>query len=64
MYIYLYIYICLNIYQLNRLQKKSHKIYQNLPKKEKQKSKVVNVTKISQRRKFGSLLSIEKNIIE
>ena len=49
-----------------RLQKKVHERYQNLFKEEKEKSNnmVVNVTKISQKMKHKSLLSIEKNIIE
>ena len=49
-----------------RLQNKSRERYQNLSKEEKEKSKnmVVNITKISQKRKNKSLLSIEEKIIE
>ena len=51
-------------YQENkeRLQKKACKRYQNLSKKEKENNNnmVVNVTKISQKMKNKSLLSIEK----
>ena len=54
-------------YQENkeRLQKKARERYQNLSKEEKEKNDnmVVNVTKISQKRKNKSLLGIEKNII-
>ena len=48
-----------------RLQKKARQIYENLSKEEKGKSykMVVNVTKISQKMKNKSLLSI-KDIIE
>ena len=55
-------------YQENKegLQKKARERYQNLSKEKKEKSNniVVNVTKISQKIKNKSLLSIEKNIIE
>ena len=55
-------------YQENkeRLQKKARERYKNLLKEEKEKKDnvVVNVTKISQKMKNKSLLSIEKNIIE
>ena len=55
-------------YQENkeRLQKEAHERYQNLSKEEYEKSNniVLNVTKISQKMKNKSLLSIEKNIIE
>ena len=49
-----------------RLRKKDCKRYQNLSKEEKEKNgnMVVNVTKISQKIKNKSLLSVEKNIIE
>ena len=54
-------------YQENkeRLQKKARERYQSLSKEEKEKNDnmVVNVTKISQKRKNKSLLGIEKNII-
>ena len=48
-----------------KLQKKARERYQNLAKEEKEKKNnlVVKVTKISQKRKNKSLLSIEKNII-
>ena len=55
-------------YQENkeRLQKKVRERYQNLSKEKKKKSdnKVVKVSKISQKMKSKSLLSIEKNIVE
>ena len=56
-------------YQENkeRLQQKARERYQNLSKKKKKKKSnkmVVNVTKISQKIKNKSLLSIAKNIIE
>ena len=55
-------------YQKNkeRLQKKPCERYQNLSKEEKEEKwlMVMNVTKISRKRKNKSLLSIEKNIIE
>ena len=53
-------------YQENkeRLQKKARKRYQNKEEKEKNNNVVVNVTKISQKMKNKSLLSIERNIIE
>ena len=49
-----------------RLQKTAGKRYQNLSKEEKEKSDnmVVNVTKISQKTKKKTFLSIEKNITE
>ena len=48
-----------------RLQKKARERYQNLSKKEKKSDNmVVDITKISQKKKKKSLLSIEKNIIE
>ena len=49
-----------------RLQKKPCERYQNLSKEEKEEKwlMVMNVTKISRKRKNKSLLSIEKNIIE
>ena len=54
-------------YQENkgRLYKKTHKRYQNLSQEQKKNSNnmVVNATKISQKMKNKSLLSIEKNII-
>ena len=61
------------LYQLNIIKKvrkgykkKAHKRYQNLSKEEKEKSNnmVVNVTKISDKRKSERLLSIGKSIIE
>ena len=64
---------CLKIYYLNIIKKikkdckkKARKRYQNLSKEEKEKNNnvVVNVTKISQKVKNKSLLSIERNIIE
>ena len=64
---------CLKIYELNIIKKinkdhkkKDHERYQNRSKEEKEKSNnmAVNVTKISQKMKNKSLLSIEKNIIE
>ena len=57
-------------YQENkeRLQQKARERYQSLSKKKKKKKKsnnmVVNVTKISQKIKNKSLLSIAKSIIE
>ena len=54
-------------YQENkeRLQKKACERYQNLSKEEKKSNTmVVSSTKISQKMKNKSLLSIEKNIIE
>ena len=54
-------------YQENKKDyKKAHEKYQNLSKEEKEKngSMVMNFTKISQKMKNKSLLSIEKNIIE
>ena len=44
--------------------KKPRERYHNLSKEEKSANMVVNVTKISQKMKNKSLLSIEKNIIE
>ena len=55
-------------YQENkeRLQKEAGERYQNLSKEEKEKNdnRVKNVTKIPQKMKNKSLLSIEKNIVE
>ena len=45
------------------LQTRAREIYQNLCK-EKNDNRVVNDTKISQRKKNKSLLSIDKNILE
>ena len=52
-------------YQENkeRLQRKAHEIFLK-KKKEKSKNKVMNVTKISQKMKHKTLLSIGKSIIE
>ena len=69
---YIYIYKCLKIYQPNIIKKikkttkKARERYQNLSKEEKKKSSnmVENVTKISQKMKNKSLLSIEKNVLE
>ena len=55
-------------YQENKeiLQKEAGERYQNLSKEEKEKNdnRVKNVTKIPQKMKNKSLLSIEKNIVE
>ena len=54
-------------YQGNKekLQKKPHERYQNLPKEEKKSDNmVVNITNISQKMKNKSLMSIVKNITE
>ena len=57
-----------NSYQEHKeiLQKKVCERYQNLSKKEKEKSRnmILNVTKISQKMKNKCLLSIEKKFIE
>ena len=56
----------MKIYQINIIKKikkdykKAHEKYQNLSKKEKKNNMVVNVTKISQKIKIKSFLSIEK----
>ena len=69
-YIYIYLYLSQNLsaicYQENkeRLQKRALERYQNLLKEEKSDNMVMNVTKISQKMKKKSLLSIEKNIIQ
>ena len=46
-----------------KITKNAHKIYQNLSKEDKEKKKTViaSITKISQKMKNKSLLSIEKN---
>ena len=64
-----HIYSSAKYYQENkeRLQKTAHERYQNLSKEEKEKKSnnmVVNVTKISQKMKNKSLLSMEKVIID
>ena len=55
-------------YQENkeRLQKEAREIYQNISKEkiEKNKNMVKNNTKIYEKMKNKSLLSIEKNIVE
>ena len=66
-----YIYKCLKIYQQNikkikkSYKKKLIKDIKMFPKKKKKKSNnmAVNITKMSQKLKNKSLLSIEKNII-
>ena len=53
-------------YNKETQQKEAHERYQNLSKEEngkKNSNMDVNVTKISQKMKNGSLLGIEKNII-
>ena len=56
----------MKIYQINIIKKikkdykKAHEKYQNLSKKEIKNNMVVNVTKISQKIKIKSFLSIEK----
>ena len=50
-----------------RLQKKTREGYENFSKEEKEKKSnnmLVNVTKIYQKMKNKSFLSIEKNIVE
>ena len=52
--------------KIKKYYKKACKRYQDPPNKEKRKSDymVMNVTKIPQKMKSKSLLSIERNIIE
>ena len=66
---YKYVFIYIKVSKFLSAKKTAKKVFerhQNLSKEEKEKSNnmVVNVTKISQRVKNKSLLSIEKNIIE